>query len=450
MSAAAVRELTPALIRGRRGSVSVIEEGELAPGLEGRLCHHVFSDGVNRRESTVVLTAVPEGMAFAPALVCRDRAELGGGAPAQLPAERWERTELESTVFNRRYRLLTLTGQNPVYVRELFSPALIAWLAHDVPEGFSFELNERHLVVAVPGHAEDAAEIERLCALAAEVSRRIRAEADEEGASLAALFDESAKLAEIEAALGKASFESPPPSVGAAMAGYRSAARWRPGVLLNGLMWGAVALAVVGCAVTVLTNPFYGLVAGVLAGWSAFGVGHLMAASRYSWGSASVSRLGLEAFLRGYASSRGLRRQDRWRFHSGYRHLPLPGFAGQVMAGPIPETEFDGLFVTLGDAAELRSRGVEVAYTIEVPMAAIAIVAEMEDVGEAAALRELELPGGYRVETAGATVAIWQPIAGNLLFEAAGFDRFRAAAGALLAQVGEHSEDAAMAPVGAR
>src|SRR5262249_2571939 len=127
-----LRELTPALIQGSRGSVSSLVHGRLADGLDGTLAHHTFADGVRRRESTVVVTAVPEGAAFAPALVCRDRGELGSGIPAQLPAERWHGTVLESTVFNRRYRLLTLAGQDPIYVRELFSPSLIAWLAHDV------------------------------------------------------------------------------------------------------------------------------------------------------------------------------------------------------------------------------------------------------------------------------------------------------------------------------
>src|SRR5262245_25224285 len=102
-AAGEMRELTPALIQGSRGSVSSLARGELAEGLHGALFRHTFADGGRRRESTVVLTSVPEGMAFAPALVCRDRRELGGGLPAQLPAERWRGTELESTVFNQRY-----------------------------------------------------------------------------------------------------------------------------------------------------------------------------------------------------------------------------------------------------------------------------------------------------------------------------------------------------------
>src|SRR5262249_20058041 len=160
------------------------------------LCRHVFAEGAARRESTLVITSVPEGIAFAPALVCRDRRELGAGTPAQLPTERWQATELESTAFNRRYRLLSLSGQHPVYVREIFSPSLIAWLAHDVPEGFSFELNERHLVVALPGHLDGEEDQDRLLALAAEVARRLREEAEEEGVA-SGLFDEAEKRAAI-------------------------------------------------------------------------------------------------------------------------------------------------------------------------------------------------------------------------------------------------------------
>lgn len=428
----ASREVTPALLRGRDGSLAVLREGELAPGLEGQLCHHVFADGGARRESTVVLTAVPEGVAFVPALVCRDREGLGGERPAQLPSERWQRIELESAGFNRRYVLLTLAGQDPLYVRELFTPAMIAWLADEVPAGFSFELNERFLLVALPGHPRDAARLDELCRLAAELAARIRAEAAEEGEGTG-LFDESEKLAAIAAGLGRVRFEQPPASAGLAVEAFRERARRQPSVVLRALFWGIVGFGLLAVPVALLIHPIVGLLAGAVAGYLAFWVAGIIAAARYRWGGISVSRLGLEAFLRGYAASRGLREENRWRFQSRHRNLPLPGTVAHVMAGPIPEAERDGHFLTLGDAAELRSQGVEVAYTTDRPLAAIAVVAELGDAERARRLAAAESPEELRVEVDGDTVAIWRPVLGSLLFNAAEFDAFRAEAGRLLA-----------------
>ena len=441
-----LRELTPALIQGSRGSLSSVARGRLANGLDGTIAQHTFADGVRSRKSTVVVTSVPEGASFAPALVCRDRGELGSGLPAQLPAERWRGTVLESTVFNRRYRLLTLAGQDPIYVRELFSPSLIAWLAHDVPAGFSFELNERHLVVALSGHLESEEDLDRLCMLAAEVTRRIRAEALEEGEGTAR-FDESEMRGEIEAAMKKAHFDRPPASVHDAMAAYRRAAYWRPTVVLTGLLGALIAAVIGAAAVALFYDPLLAPIGALVGAPNGFGIGRLVGASRYSWGNVSVSRLGLEAFVAGYAESRSLQPRDRWEFHSRHRTLPLQGFAGHVLAGPIPGTELDGHLVMLGDAAELRSRGVEIAFSADHPLAALALVADLGAAADADRLAGLELPEGYNVEADGTSVAIWKPIAGNLLHTTAGLDEFRARAGALLAEVGEHREDPAVAPV---
>ncbi|MBS1894534.1 MAG: hypothetical protein JST59_24800 [Actinobacteria bacterium] len=426
-AAPAFRELTPALIRGRRGSVVELADGEPAPGLGGTLVHHVFDDGGVRRESTAAITSVPEGVAFAPALVCRDRDRLGNAAPAQLPAERWEQTELESTAFNRRYRLLTLAGQDPIYVREIFSPSLIAWLAHDVPAGFSFELNERHLVVVLPGHLPLGPETERLCGLAAELARRLREEAEEEleGGNL---FDETEKLADIEANLGRVRFERPPASAAGAVEAFREAAAWRPTVLARGAFWGIVGFAIAGVPVAFF-NPFVAVLTGLAGAAFGFWLGRIMAAADYSWGRASVRRLGLEAFVRGYADSHAMRLEDRWRFHSRHRDLPLPGIADHVLA---PRAGEGPLFVILGDAAELRSQGVEVAWASAQPMAAVALVAELPPAA-LARLDDLEPPSGLQVETSPSAAVVWRRVPGNLALTTRGCDEFRAAAAALIA-----------------
>lgn len=422
-----VRELTPLLVRGPGGTTEVIAEGELAPGLEGRLCHHNFGGGERARPSTVVLTAVPEGVAFARALACRDRGELER-APAQLPAERWQPVELESTAFDRRYRLLALAGQDPVYVRELFTPGLIDWLADEVPAGFSFELNDGHLAVALPGHLPRGEETDRLCALAAEVTRRIRAEAREEGED-GNLFDETELRAAIEAGLAQVDLDPAPDSVAAAIAACRAAARRSPRVLLAGLLWGLVALVVFGGLGTLLAGPVAGAVLGIPAGLVAFAVGRTIAAWRHRWGPVSTSRLGLEAFVRGYAESRGLRPGDRWRFHARHRDLPLPGTASHVLDGPLPDDGIEVSFALLADDAEMRSHGSEIAYTSERALAALGVVAELTP----EAIGRLRPPEGFRLETGGAGVVLWRPYRGNLLFTAAELDAFRGAAGAAIA-----------------
>jgi hypothetical protein len=129
-----------------------------------------------------------------------------------------------------------------------------------------------------------------------------------------------------------------------------------------------------------------------------------------------------------------MRLEDRWRFHSRHRDLPLPGVASHVLA---PRAGKGGLFVILGDAAELRSKGVEVAWTSAQPMAATALVVELPP-AELARLRELAPPADLQVETAAATAVVWRPIPGNLALTTRGCDEFLAAATALIAQVGEH------------
>ena len=433
---AEVRELTPALITGSRGSVGPLVAGELAPGLDGRLFEHRFAAGGSRRASAIVLTEVPETAAYAPALVCRDRGSFGDRNPAQLPAERWAETELESAAFNRRYVLLALAGQDPGWIRELFSPRLIAWLAGEAQPGLSFELNEGNLAVVVPGPLTDLEAAQRLCATAAELAARLRAEATEEEHD-PDLFDESAELAAIEAALGKVTFERPPPTVAAAVDAYRAVAARTPSVIVSALFWAVLVGGIAALILALVAFPLLGLAGGLVCAVATFSLARTMAASRYQWGTASVSRVGLEAFVREYARSRRLELLDRWRFHSDHRALAMPGFADHVLAGEVPELELPGVFVLFGDAAEMRSLGTEVAFTADRPLAANAIVVTLEPPPSAAAVEAAKLPEEYRAALAGSDLIVWRPVQGNLLRTAQGSDCFRERAGSVIRGVVE-------------
>jgi hypothetical protein len=412
----------------------VLREGDLAPGLEGTLSEHVFADGAKRTESTIVLTEVPETVAYVPALVCRDRATLGA-VPAQLPAERWAETELESAAFNRRYRLLTLAGQDQGWVRELFSPDLIAWLTDKAPAGLSFELNEGHLVIAVPGPPAGDAALETLISTATEVRDRIRREALEEEAD-PDVFDESAEVAAVVRTIDEVEWKTPPSGVQAAIESYVDAATWKPRVLANALFVAAIGAGITVAVLALLGSVLVGLAGGLVVGIAGFIVGQWWAAHRYRWGDVSVQRVALEAWVRGYAKSRDLELVDRWRWHSDHRALPLPGFADHVLAGPIaPDSRIDGWFAMLGDAAELRSVGQEIAYVSDRPLASSALVVRLDRAPSDEAIKSLKLPENYSLEHAGNEVCVWLAVQGNLIRTTKGSDNFRRKAGEVMAEL---------------
>ena len=421
-----VRPVTPVLLTGDRGLIGPVATGELAPGLNGRLIGHVFAEATGRRESAIVLTTAPETVAFIPALVCRDRKSMGDGDPAQLPAESWESTTLESDAFNRRYNLQTLAGQDAGHVRELFSPQLIAWLVDRAPDGLSFELNEGHLTVVMPGPLPGPEEAAKLCEAAATLTARVRKEAGEEDLN-PDLFDESVEMAAVEAAMAKVTFDEPPATVQEAIGVYRKLASNRPFVLLSSLFWAVLIAGVVGGLIA-LFSPLAGLAAGLVLAVAVFPIARLVYASRYRWGTASVSRVGYEAWVRQYARERGLELRDRWGFHADHRHLATPGFASHVLAGPLSESRPEALLVFFSDAAEMRSKGEEIAYTTDRPLASNAVIVHLDDPPSAERLSRAELPEEYRVEVANGDLLVYRPIQGNLLKTSAGTDRFRARA----------------------
>jgi hypothetical protein len=400
--------------------------------------HHVFADGRARADSTVVVTSVPEIVAFVRALVCRDRAELGHADLAQLPAEHWERSEFESVEFNRRYQLFTLVGQDTTFMYELFSPALISWLCSRVPAGFGFELNDGNLAVFLPGHLEDPGELQELFALAASLADRIRAEAMEEGPD-SQLFRQDEVLRDLDRGISAVSWEEPPGSVSEAVYAYREVAARRPWVLGVAALWGVLAAAVGGALAALFAGPIAVAGAVLVAGAVAIYLARLIASIRYRFGSVRMQRVAMEAFIREYARSRGLELRDRWAFHSEMRGLPMPGVADHVLTGRLPGTDIEGRFVMFGNAPEMRSRGQEMAWTTDRPLAASGLLARLAVEPEDDAVAATELPEHYRLEARGRDVLVWRPVQGNLIRTAEGSDRFCATAGTVVDQLASRS-----------
>ena len=215
----------------------------------------------------------------------------------------------------------------------------------------------------MPGHLGEA-DLARLCELGAEVASRIRAEIEEEDRLDADVFDESAELRLDRAGLSEVGGRRSPRAFGRRSTVIGGSPSASPPSGFTALMWATI----VGGN---RRRPRRGRrpsrrrpdprhaarPARLPAGADGLRLAATGGARRRS------SRVGLEAFARGYARSRGLEVEDRWRFHAAHRELAVPGFADHVFAGELPETGgLHGRFLMLGDAAELRTLGQEMAY----------------------------------------------------------------------------------------
>ena len=287
--------------------MSSLVEGELAPGLTGKLFH--LSPIAEAGGSTAILTQVPETVAYASTIACHDRRVAGRTKPAKYPTEEWEEVRLESLAFEERFRLLVLTGQDAGWIRELFSPTLIDWLVEEAPEGLYFELNEGWLSILLPGELPDGDAVAGFCADAAALTSRIRTEALEEG-DAPNLFKAAEGTKRVDAAVAQIDWKEPPAGVRDAAAAYMKVAERKPSVLLKAFVWGLGAMVVAGAFGWLLGGAFGALAAGAFGFLGGYGISRPLIADKYLFeGGLSASWTGMQAFNREYARSRGLERQ---------------------------------------------------------------------------------------------------------------------------------------------
>jgi hypothetical protein len=91
------------------------------------------------------------------------------------------REELESTEFTEAYDLYVARDQDPLAVRQLFSPSLLDWFArHPLHPGM--ELRAGTLVIFLPGHVEEAGKLTWLLDGAREVAQRVLKDGEEAAA----------------------------------------------------------------------------------------------------------------------------------------------------------------------------------------------------------------------------------------------------------------------------
>ena len=350
----ALEQLTPLLARGDVRRTEGLVSGNLAEGLEGDLAHFRYterkSDGPDRHYSfTLVLAAVPEIVAFIPRLTVKPQggplASLSLSVPAfggaDTMASDLHPVSLESQEMNQRYDVWVDEEVGSNWVRQLFSPAFIAWLTSTRP-GLAFELADGALCVYRSGKLEKPEELAELCADAGKIADRLRKEAlEEEGrleAGTAALPDKPGEslAARIEAGLADVKWDQPPADAATAIKAYRgpSMRRWQPWVYGAATLAGMLALG--------------GL---LLVGDQGFG-GLLMLASPFvaygTWKTIVDDRakaLGKAAFARGYAQSRSLREENPRLFQARNMRLRIPGKVESAMTGDLPGSGRPGALV---------------------------------------------------------------------------------------------------------
>ena len=161
----------------RRGDERHAENGLMDvrnPTRDLTLAHYVYvvksrdSNGKQRREEhqfTIChLTLNGRDWSALPHFQLHQREPFTLRLPARLRAlvsdERL--VEMESIEFNDQFTLSVAEGQDELGVRQVFTPAFIAWLLDQAPSDLICELERDTLLVALPGRIRDAARLDGL------------------------------------------------------------------------------------------------------------------------------------------------------------------------------------------------------------------------------------------------------------------------------------------------
>jgi hypothetical protein len=170
--------LTPLLVESGAGRIEPAAQGLLGDGVSGALGQLVYTRNKTFR-FPVALTEVPASTPFAPRLFCvragrhtRDDEYYGFEA-------RYSKLWTESLALNDRYQIAIGPYQDENWLRQLFSPGFVDWLATKAPADFSFELAYGALLCSTEDADLDEAALAALAAASAEVTGRIRRECEE-------------------------------------------------------------------------------------------------------------------------------------------------------------------------------------------------------------------------------------------------------------------------------
>jgi hypothetical protein len=177
---------TPLLRRGDTRRVDESFAGNLPGGLAGQLALYSYeerSGGSNQANEihhfTIVVSSLAGLESRLPGLFVQRRSGFRFLDGAEDVFRRTERITLESEVLDRKCEIFADRGCDANWLRQLFEPSFVDFLAEGSPEGFAFEVENGTLCVNVNRHRGKAAELDELCNAAATVAKRITEEAAE-------------------------------------------------------------------------------------------------------------------------------------------------------------------------------------------------------------------------------------------------------------------------------
>jgi hypothetical protein len=182
-------EATPLLRKGDDRYTERSLVGPVADGFDGTLALYTYeeesTDGEGNSETnyyryTLGFVDVPDCASLVPELYCQRK--FGFRAFEKFEdvfRSSKQRVRLESEALDEKYEIFAGKEQDPVWLRQLFSPTFIVWLNEAAPDKFAFELVGGALCCYVSGHKEDAAELDAIASATGAVAKRLREEANE-------------------------------------------------------------------------------------------------------------------------------------------------------------------------------------------------------------------------------------------------------------------------------
>jgi hypothetical protein len=185
---ASVPAATPLLRRGDTRRVDEGFVGTLPGGLNGELALYTYeerSDSGSGREAkeihhfTIVVSQLPAAQGRLPGLFVQRRSGFRFLDGAEDVFRSTERIRLESEELDRKCEVFADRSCDANWLRQLFEPSFVDFLAEGAPEGFAFEVENGTLCVNVNRHRGKANELDELCTAAATVAKRISEEAAE-------------------------------------------------------------------------------------------------------------------------------------------------------------------------------------------------------------------------------------------------------------------------------